>query len=93
MSVTGHRDIKFNHNRTGFTKAYLMKAFLCFPKNHDAAIQIDSMVIFWDSTADREQKKVSVRIYRDMNYTEGKISFEEIKRSFYKKFQSSGKAA
>lgn len=54
MSVTGHRDIKFNHNRTGFTKADLMKAFLCFPKNHDAAIQIDSMVIFWDSTADHE---------------------------------------
>ena len=79
--------------KTDFTKNDLVKAFMFLSKNHDAAIQIDSMVIFWDSTTDLEQKKVSVRIYRGINYTEGKISFEEIKRSFYKKFQNSGKAA
>lgn len=79
--------------KTNFTKLDLTKAFLFFSKNNDAAIQIDDMVIYWGSIADHEQKKVSVRMYNGMNYTEGKFFFEEIKRNFYKKFKNSDKAA
>lgn len=79
--------------KTNFTKSDLAKAFLFLSKNHDAAIQIDDMVIYWDSIADHEQKMVSVRIYNNRSYTEGKFSYEEIKKNFYKKFKDSDKAA
>ena len=79
--------------KTNFTKSDLTKAFLFLSKNHDTAIQIDNMVIYWDSIADYEQKKVSVRMYSGMNYTGGKLSFEEIKKNFYKKFKNVDKAA
>lgn len=79
--------------KTNFTKSDLTKAFLFFSKNNDAAIQIDDMVIYWDSITDHDQKMVSVRIYNSGSYTEGKFSFEEIKKNFYKKFKNSDKAA
>lgn len=79
--------------KTNFTKSDLTKAFLFLSKNNDAAIQIDDMVIYWDSIADHDQKMVSVRIYNNGSYTEGKFPFEEIKKNFYKKFKNSDKAA
>lgn len=76
-----------------FTKNDLIKSFMFLSKNNDAAIQIDDMVIYWDSIADYKKKMVSVRMYSGMNYTEGKFPFEEIKKNFYKKFKNSDKAA
>ena len=79
--------------KSNFTKADLAKAFLFISKNHDAAIQIDDMVIFWESIADHDQKMVSVRIYNNRSYTEGKFPFEEVKKNFYKKFKNIKQAA
>lgn len=79
--------------KTGFTKNDLVKAFLFLSKNNDAAVQIDDMVIYWDSIADHEQKKVSVRMYSGMNYTEGKTPFDVIKKNFYAKFRNVDQAA
>lgn len=53
--------------KENFTKTDMTKAFLFLSKNNDAAVQIDDMVIYWDSIADHEQKKVSVRMYSGMN--------------------------
>lgn len=35
-----------------------------------------------------EKKAVSVRMYDGRNYTEGKFTFDEIKKNFYKKFKN-----
>ena len=38
--------------KQNFTKADLVKAFLFLSKNNDAAVQVDSMVIYWDCISD-----------------------------------------
>ena len=55
--------------KTYFTKNDLVKAFSFISKDHDAAIQIDSMCIYWDCISDFEKKTVTVRIYDGRNYT------------------------
>lgn len=76
-----------------FTKADLTKAFLFFSKNEDTAIQIDSMVIYWDKFSEFENKTVSVRMYDGRSYTEGKMQFDDLKKNFYGKFKKEEKAA
>ena len=76
-----------------FTKSDLTKAFLFFSKNNDAAIQIDSMVIYWDRFSEFENKTASVRMYDGRNYTEGKMQFDDLKKNFYGKFKKAEKAA
>ncbi len=79
--------------KENFTKADLTKAFSFLSKNNDAAIEIDSMVIYWDSMSDFENKTVSVRMYSAGGYTAGKTPFDVIKKNFYKKFRDTGRAA
>ena len=79
--------------KENFTKADLVKAFLFLSKNNDAAVQIDSMVIYWDCMSDFEKKEVSVRIYDGNNFTTGKTPFDVIKKNFYKKFRNVDQAA
>ena len=65
-----------------------------FPKNWDTAMQIDNMVIVWDSMSDYEKKVVTVRVYADgsRGYTEGKAEFEKIKKGPYTKFNKPDKS-
>ena len=79
--------------KENFTKADLVKAFLFLSKNNDAAVQIDSMVIYWDCISDFENKMVSFRIYDGKNYTIGKTPFDVIKKNFYAKFRNVDQAA
>lgn len=79
--------------KENFTKTDMTKAFLFLSKNNDAAVQIDSMVIYWDSISDFEKKMVSVRIYDGKNYTTGKTPFDVIKKNFYAKFRNVDQAA
>ena len=79
--------------KSNFTKNDLVKAFLFLSKNHDAAIEIDSLVIYWDSMTDFENKTVSLRIYKDHGYTAGKTPFDVIKKNCYAKFRNAEKAA
>jgi len=79
--------------KEGFTKNDLMKAFLSMSKNWDVAIQIDSMCIYWDKMSEFENRMVSVRAYDRHGYTEGKATFEDIKKRFYAKFKSVREAA
>lgn len=79
--------------KQNFTKADLVKAFLFLSKNNDAAVQVDSMVIYWDCISDFEKKMVSIRIYDGKNYTAGKTPFDVIKKNFYAKFRNVDQAA
>ena len=76
-----------------FTKADLTKAFGFFSKDHDVAIEIDNMTIFWDTIADFENRNVTVRMYDGRSYTEGKMQFDDLKKNFYGKFKKEEKAA
>ena len=79
--------------KENFTKADLTKAFLFLSKNNDAAVQVDSMVIYWDTFSEFENKTVSVRMYDTKSYTEGKMPFDDLKKNFYGKFKKVVKAA
>ena len=79
--------------KENFTKADLTKAFLFLSKNNDAAVQVDSMVIYWDKISEFENKTVSVRMYDGRSYTEGKMPFDDLKKNFYGKFKKVVKAA
>ncbi len=74
--------------KENFTKADLTKAFLFLSKNNDAAVQVDSMVIYWDTFSEFENKTVSVRMYDTKSYTEGKTPFDVIKKNFYAKYKN-----
>lgn len=76
-------DIKEN-----FTKTDLTKAFLFLSKNNDAAVQVDSMVIYWDCISDFENRIISFRLYTGNGYTTGKTTFSVIKKNFYAKFRN-----
>ena len=79
--------------KENFTKNDLVKAFLFLSKNNDAAIQIDSMVIYWDCISDFENKMISLRLYTGNGYTTGKTPFDVIKKNFYAKFRNVEQAA
>ena len=79
--------------KENFTKADLTKAFLFLSKNNDAAVQVDSMVIYWDTFSEFENKTVSVRMYSAGGYTAGKTPFDVIKKNFYAKLRDTGRAA
>lgn len=76
-----------------FTKNDLVKAFLFLSKNYDAAIEIDSLIIYWNSMTDFENKTVSVKLHNDHGYTGGKTLFDVIKKNCYAKFRNAGDAA
>ena len=63
----------------------LRKAFLFFSKEHDIAIQIDNVIIFWDNISEYDNKVVTVRNYDGRNCTEVKKSFEKVKKEEYGK--------
>ncbi len=79
--------------KQNFTKADLTKSFLFFSKNHDVALEIDSMTIFWNTIADFENRNVTIRMYDGRSYTEGKMPFDDLKKNFYGKFKKVVKAA
>ncbi len=79
----------FNHRiytedkKDGYTKEDMKKVFAYFSKTHDASIQIDSIVIYWDSLLEFENRIVTVRTYDGMNYTESKKSYDKVKKECY----------
>ena len=79
----------FNHRiytedqKENYTKDDLKKVFTYFSKNHNATIQIDSTVIFWDCLTEYENRVVTVRNYDGMNYTEAKKSYDKTKKECY----------
>lgn len=60
------------------------KVFSFFNKTNDAAIQIDNIIIYWDSLTEYENKVVTVRNYDGRNYTEEKKSYDKAKKECYK---------
>ncbi len=79
----------FNHRiytedkKEDYTKEDLKRVFSYFNKTHDATIQVDNVVIFWDCLAEYENKVVTVRNYDGMNYTEAKKSYDKVKKDCY----------
>ena len=61
----------------------MRKVFAYFSKTHDSSIQIDSMVIYWDSLTEYENRVVTVRNYDGRNYDETKKSFDNAKKECY----------
>ncbi len=79
----------FNHRiypedkKDNYTREDLRKVFAYFSKTHDSSIQIDSMVIYWDSLTEYENRVVTVRNYDGRNYDETKKSFDNAKKECY----------
>ena len=79
----------FNHRiypedkKDNYTRVDLRKVFAYFSKTHDSSIQIDSMVIYWDSLTEYENRVVTVRNYDGRNYDETKKSFDNAKKECY----------
>ena len=79
----------FNHRiypedkKDNYTSEDLRKVFAYFSKTHDSSIQIDSMVIYWDSLTEYENRVVTVRNYDGRNYDETKKSFDNAKKECY----------
>ncbi len=79
----------FNHRiytedtKQDYTKEDLKRVFAYFSKTHDATIQIDNIVIFWDCLTEYENRVVTVRNYDGVNYTETKKSYDKVKKDCY----------
>ena len=79
----------FNHRiytedkKDSYTKEDLKRVFAYFSKTHDASIQVDSIVIYWDRLTEYENRIATVRTYDGMNYTEAKKSFDKAKKECY----------
>jgi len=79
----------FNHRiytedtKENYTKDDLKKVFTYFSKTHDATIQIENIVIFWNCLTEYENKVVTIRNCNGMNYTEAKKSYDKVKRECY----------
>lgn len=79
----------FNHRiytedkKENYTRDDLKKVFLYFSRTHDASIQIDNMVVYWDCLSEYENRIVTVRNYDGMNYAESKKSFDKAKKECY----------
>lgn len=79
----------FNHRiytedtKQGYTRDDLKKVFAYFSKTHNATVQIDSTVIFWECLTEYENRVVTVRNCDGMNYTEAKKSFDKVKKECY----------
>ena len=57
--------------------------FAYFSKTHDATIQIDNVVIYWDSMTEHENRIVTVRDYDGRNYIKSKKSYDKTKKECY----------
>lgn len=79
----------FNHRiytedkKENYTRDNLKKVFAYFSKTHDASIQIDNVVVYWDCLSEYENRIVTVRNYDGMNYNESKKSFDKVKKECY----------
>ena len=69
--------------KENYTKEDLKKVFVFFNKTHDACIQIDNVVIYWDSMTEYENKVVTIRDYDGRNYIESKKSSDKTKKECY----------
>ena len=58
-----------------FTKSDLIKVFLFMSKDSNVTIQIDNVVIYWNSVSDFEKKMITLRAYDGNNFVEGQMSF------------------
>lgn len=82
LDFFGHR-IYTEDKKDRYTKEDLKKVFAYFSKTHDASIQVDSTVIYWDCLSEYENRIVTVRCYDGMNYTEAKKSYDKVKKECY----------
>ena len=73
--------------KDSYTKDDLKKVFAYFNKTHNATIQINSTVIFWDCLTEYENRIVTVRNYDGINYTESKKSYDKTKKEYYAMIQ------
>lgn len=66
----------------------IKKSFRALKGRYDNTIQIDNTVIFWGSISDYNNQIINVRIYDEAhNYTEQKVSFDVIKKQYYKMYK------
>lgn len=71
-------DIKKNE-----TLADIKKAFHFLKNNHDATIQINNSIFYWDSLQNFEYKTLTCREYKENSYTEVIWDYEGCKNNYY----------
>ena len=80
----------FNHriytedSKQDYTREDLKKVFAYFSKNYNVSIQINDMVVFWNTLTEYENRIVTIRdYYNGMSYDEARKSFEKVKKECY----------
>jgi Ca2+-binding EF-hand superfamily protein len=74
-------------SKRNYTRNDIKKALLYFGKNNNSTIQIENIVLYWDSFTEYENRIVSIRFYDGMNYTENKKALEKAKKEIYAMIQ------
>lgn len=69
--------------KQNYSREDLKKAFSYFSRTYDTSVQIDDIVIYWNSLAEYENRITTVRYYDGMNYTEVKKSYDKVKKEGY----------
>ena len=69
--------------KDNYTRDDLKKVFAYFSKTHDSSIQIDNVVVYWDSLIEYENRIITIRYYDGRNYDESKKSFDKVKKECY----------
>ena len=69
--------------KQNYSKQDLKKALSFLGRTHDASIQIEDTVIFWNSLEEYENRIATVRDYNGRSYTEVKKSFDKAKKEAY----------
>lgn len=73
--------------KTNYSRDDVKKAFLFFGKNHNSTIELENMVLYWDSFSEYENRIVSIRFYDNGSYTEGKKAYDKAKKEVYTMIQ------
>ncbi len=73
--------------KQSYDKQDLKKALSFLGKTWDASVQIENTVIFWDNTAEYENRIATIRNFDGWNYTEVKKSFEKARKELYEMVQ------
>lgn len=86
--VTMWRDSVYTEDtRRNASRKDLSKAWQFLAQHHDAAVhvydiesQFDDMAFFWDSLAEFDEQRITVRYYSGRSYVDVKESFKDAKR-------------
>ncbi len=73
-------------SKDNYTRDDIKKAFMFLGKERNATVQKESLIYFWDSMTDFENRIMTVRTFDNVNcrsYSDRKMAFEKVKKECY----------